>query len=116
MPQHLKQVHRGLSKEEITQLSKMAKIVKTPTKRGQKNFPRLKGQSQLAHYSRGKAQEPDPYAGASGQKSTRTFPSFPLGQSDELEEFQDWLQGLEGKQRSPSQAKEIATDVSKALW
>ena len=98
-------------------MAKLAKVVATDAPR--KVHKTLKGQSQLGEYARGRAEESaDPYKASvlSGQGSTRAFPSFPLGKATILDKFQEWLCTVEGKQRTPAQAREIAVDVSKALW
>ena len=119
MTQHLRSVHKNLTEEQIKEFAKMARVVLPKHKGKKKAYPAIKGQSQLGQYARGKAAEaPDPYKESveRGQGSTRAFPSFPLGKNNELDNFMEWLQGVEGKKRSPTQAREIATDVSKALW
>lgn len=48
------------------------------------------------------------------QGSTISFGKYPL--EGDLKTFLDWLQTVDGKERSASQAKQIAVDVSKYLF
>ena len=78
----------------------------------------LKRQTTLASFARGKTKEAgkDEYKALANQQSgTRNFPTFELGEGTVLNRFHQWLMGVEGKRRSPKEAKEISIDVSKAL-
>ena len=46
---------------------------------------------------------------------TRAMPRFNIDDEPDLQAFETWLQGVEGKERTPKAAREITTDVSKFL-
>ena len=78
---------------------------------------RIRGQRSLAEFARGKTQEVAPYEDlVRAQMGTRNFPAFTVGSGGtQLDEFLDWLQGVEGQNRREREAIQIAVDVSKAL-
>ena len=78
----------------------------------------MKGQRSLAEFGRkpSKPLKEGGYTSVVDKKlGTRPFPSFPIRMGLVIDQFLVWLPRVEGKSHHLEEAKQFATDVSKAL-
>lgn len=96
----------------LTKTAKLAPDAAIPWKKGP---VRIKGS--LAEFARGRTKEVDAYKDlVKAQMGTRNFPAVTVGTGQtQLDDFLEWLQGLEGNSGSERKAIQIAVDISKAL-
>ena len=113
LPQHLDTKHPHLSKAMRHRILKTAPVVKKDTRRV---MGLGKDQRSIRSFSIPIQKAPEKesqYAVlAAEKKKTQPFPRFP---ERRLAEFTKWLSTIDGKLRTPQQAKEITVDVSKCL-
>ena len=118
---HFQKFHPTICGEEKKQLIKRAKIVRAKEQVSVHARP-LSGQTTIeATFSQRPTKPlcPPPKSASptstptTGHGGTRAMPRFDIDDEPDLRTFQTWLQGVEGKERTPKAYREITTDVSK---
>ena len=132
LTQHIQNQHPEIPKEERIRISKEQPRV--PKSEGiKKRVPVPRGQKTLTtfllpkppHSEDHSPKEPEkpstalpleaPEAGGSKRGSTRSFPRLNVDSQLGIVRFREFLESIDGKLKSPTIAKAIATDVSKYL-
>lgn len=121
LSQHLKQLHPNISAEERAALvRKQPRVAKCDASKVRINPPR--GQPKILDFMQPPKDQPEfspstpvPHRDPKLKGSTRHFPRFDIETNLEMISFQEYLQSIDGKQKSTSVAKAVATEISKYL-